>query len=369
MRLASGELVVVRLPLVRPFRTSFTTQEHREAVLVHLVADDGADGWGECVASYHPFYSDEFTATVLAVGEQFLWPILRDAGQITAAHVHELLTPVRGHRMAKAAFELAVLDASLRTTGTSLADHLGGVRKRVDVGVSVGITDTIDQLLDVVGGYLDDGYQRIKLKIEPGFDVEPVRAVRDRFGPEVLLQVDANAGYEMGDWRTLAALDEHDLLLVEQPFPEDDLGSHAALAERIETPVCLDESITSAARALEAIEMGACSIVNIKAGRVGGFLEARRIHDVCRAARVPVWCGGMLETGIGRAANLALASLPGFTLPGDISASSRYFATDLTDPFELDGSTLAVPTGPGIGVTPDLDRLAACTVSTAPLAD
>jgi len=237
------------------------------------------------------------------------------------------------------------------------------VRDAVDSGVSVGIMDSVPALLDAVAGYLDQGYLRIKLKIEPGWDIEPVRAVRERFGDDVLLQVDANTAYTLRDARHLARLDPFDLLLIEQPLPEDDVRGHAELARLITTPVCLDESIESAKDAADAIAIGACSIVNVKPGRVGGYLEARRVHDVCAANGVPVWCGGMLETGIGRAANVALAALPNFTLPGDTSASDRYFREDLTDPFVLEDGRLRVPVGPGIGVTPSDDRLEAATTA------
>jgi len=223
--------------------------------------------------------------------------------------------------------------------------------------------DEIPQLLDAVDGYLAEGYQRIKLKIEPGWDVEPVRAVRERFGDGILLQVDANTAYTLQDAPVLARLDPFNLLLIEQPLDEEDILGHAELARRVRTPICLDESITSARGAAAAIQLGACSIINVKPGRVGGYLEARRIHDVCVANGVPVWCGGMLETGIGRAANVALAALPGFTLPGDTSASRRYYATDITEPFELDAGHLAVPTGPGIGVLPLPDVLAEVTTA------
>ena len=243
--------------------------------------------------------------------------------------------------MAKAAVEMAVLDAELRTAGRSLAAHLGAVRDRVDCGVSVGIMDSVHELLDAVAGYLDDGYRRIKLKIEPGWDLDAVAAVRDRFGDDLALQVDANCAYTLDDAPRLAELDRFGLLLIEQPLPEDDLVGHAELARRLATPLCLDESITSARSAADAIAMGACRIVNIKPGRVGGYLEARRIHDVCAAHRVPVWCGGMLETGIGRAGNLALAALPNFTLPGDTSASDRYYRRDITAAIRAAGRTLA----------------------------
>jgi O-succinylbenzoate synthase len=233
----------------------------------------------------------------------------------------------------------------------------------VACGVSVGIMASVGELLDAVAGYLDDGYVRIKLKIEPGWDVEPVRAVRERFGDDVLLQVDANTAYTLADARHLARLDPFDLLLIEQPLDEEDVLGHAALARVLRTPVCLDESITSAKAAADAITLGACAIVNVKPGRVGGYLEARRVHDVCVAHGVPVWCGGMLETGIGRAANVALAALPGFTLPGDTSASGRYYRADITDPFVLADGHLPVPTGPGIGVTPLTTALAEATTS------
>jgi O-succinylbenzoate synthase len=230
--------------------------------------------------------------------------------------------------------------------------------------VSVGIMDSIGELLDAVGGYLAQGYLRIKLKIQPGWDVTPVRAVRERFGDDVLLQVDANTAYTLGDAPRLARLDPFDLLLIEQPLDEEDVLGHADLAKLISTPVCLDESITSARAAADAIRLGACRIINIKPGRVGGYLEARRIHDVCVASGVPVWAGGMLETGLGRAANVALAALPGFTLPGDTSASDRYYRTDITAPFVLDDGHLPVPTSPGIGVEPIPALLADATVST-----
>ncbi|MEO6087396.1 MAG: o-succinylbenzoate synthase, partial [Umezawaea sp.] len=272
--------------------------------------------------------------------------------------------PFRGHRMAKAALEMAVLDAELRAEGRPLARELGATRDRVPCGVSVGITDSIGELLDTVGGYLDAGYVRIKLKIAPGWDVEPVRAVRERFGDDVLLQVDANTAYTVADARHLARLDPFGLLLIEQPLDEEDLLGHVELAKVLSTPICLDESITSARAAAAAIAMGACSIVNIKPGRVGGYLEARRIHDVCVANGVPVWCGGMLETGLGRAANVALAALPGCTLPGDTSASDRFYRTDITTPFVLDDGHLAVPTGPGLGVEPLDGVLEEVTTST-----
>ena len=342
------ELIQVELPLVTPFRTSFGTQSVRRALLVHLLTD-GPDGWGECVAMEEPLYSSEYVEAAEHVLATQLVPRL-GADPLDAGELPALLRPVRGHRMAKAALEMAVLDAQLRAQGRSLASFLGATREAVDCGVSVGIMDTIPQLLEAVSGYLAAGYRRIKLKIEPGWDVEPVRAVRRLVGDGFPLQVDANAAYGLADAEHLARLDEFDLLLVEQPLPEEQIAAHAQLASMLRTPVCLDESIVSLEVAAEAIDLGACAIVNIKPGRVGGYLEARRIHDLCVERGVPVWCGGMLESGIGRAANLALAALPGFTLPGDTSASDRYYQQDLTAPFVLHDGRLSVPNGPGLGV-------------------
>jgi O-succinylbenzoate synthase len=324
-------------------------------VLLVRLELDGVTGWAECVADDDPYYSSEYVEGAAAVMRRYLVPALRAASAATPlapSTVAPALARVKGHRMAKAALETAVLDAWLRARSASMGDWLGATRSSVPCGVSVGIMDSIPQLIDAVDGYLAEGYVRIKLKIEPGWDVEPVRAVRERFGDDVLLQVDANTAYTLHDAPQLARLDAFDLLLIEQPLDEEDVRGHAELARRVRTPICLDESIVSARAAADAIALGACAIINIKPGRVGGYLEARRIHDVCVANGVPVWCGGMLETGIGRAPNLALAALPGFTLPGDTSGSRRYYATDITQPFVLDGGRLPVPAGPGIGVDP-----------------
>lgn len=363
MKLEGVELRRIAMPLVAPFRTSFGTQTTRDVLLLRVVTDTG-EGWGECVAMSAPLYSSEYVDAAADVLRRFLVPALAAAGPLSAPLVAEALAPYQGHRMAKAALEMGVLDAELRAEGRSFGRELGAVHDRVPCGVSVGIMDSVPALLDAVGGYLDEGYVRIKLKIEPGWDVEPVRAVRETYGDDVLLQVDANTAYTLADARHLARLDVFDLLLIEQPLAEEDVLGHADLARLIRTPVCLDESITSAQTAAAAIRLEACSVVNIKPGRVGGYLEARRIHDLCAAHGVPVWCGGMLETGLGRAANVALAALPGFTLPGDTSGSGRYYATDVTAPFVLDGGHLAVPQGPGLGVVPLPDELAAVTTGT-----
>ncbi len=363
MKLTGVELRRIQMPLVAPFRTSFGTTTVREILLVRAVTSD-AEGWGECVADVAPLYSPEYVEGCADVLRRFLIPALAAHPDLRPEAVAAVLAPVKGHPMAKAAIETAVLDAQLRRDGISLARRLGAVRDRVPCGVSVGIMDSLTELIDAVAGYLDQGYLRIKLKIEPGWDVEPVRAVRERFGDDVLLQVDANAAYTLADARQLARLDDFGLLLVEQPLAAGDLRRHAELARLIRTPICLDESIESAVDAADAIVLGACSVVNIKPGRVGGYLEALRIHEVCRAHDVPVWCGGMLETGVGRAANVALAALPGFVLPGDTSGSDRYYAADVTEPFVLVDGHLDVPAGPGIGVSPLPDRLREVTAST-----
>ena len=361
MKVERVELRRIGLPLVGVFRTSFGVERDRDILLVRVEAG-GVEGWGECVALPRPVYSSEYLDGAVEVIRRFLLPAVRSLPQHRAHAVEPVFAKVKGHPMAKAALQTALLDAELRVAGTSFAGYLGGVREAVPAGVSVGIMDSVGELLDAVDGFVEQGYQRIKLKIEPGWDVEPVRAVRERFG-DILLQVDANTAYTLADARHLARLDPFDLLLLEQPLPEDDLRGHAELARRVRTPICLDESITSAKSAADAIAMGATSVVNIKPGRVGGYLEARRVHDVCAAHGVPVWCGGMLESGIGRAANVALAALPNFTLPGDTSASDRYYARDVTEPFVLENGQVRVPDGPGIGVLPDPDVLAEVTTS------
>jgi O-succinylbenzoate synthase len=364
MKIESIELRRVSLPLVTPFRTSFGTATERETTLVRVVTAS-AEGWAECAAEPDPLYSSEFLDGCDLVIRDHLIPRLQALGdRLTAEQVATALAPVKGHPMSKAVLETAILDAELKETGVSFGQYLGAVHEKVPAGVSVGIMDSIDELVDAVAGYLAEGYLRIKLKIEPGWDIAPVRAVRERFGDDILLQVDANTAYTLADARHLARLDPFDLLMIEQPMAEDDMLGHARLARLIQTPICLDESIESARDAAAAITLGACSVINVKPARVGGYLEARRIHDVAAAHGVPVWCGGMLETGIGRAANVALAGLPNFVLPGDTSASSRYYTQDLTAPFILESGHLRVPTGPGIGVAVLPDVLADVTSST-----
>jgi O-succinylbenzoate synthase len=361
----------VRLPLVSPFTTSFGTETERLALMLEVrttvsVGGDSREvvGWGECVAQEEPTYSSEYVAGAQAVLVDHLLPRLFAAQRerpLSAETVGEVLAPVVGHPMAKAALEMALLDAQLRAAGTSFADYLGVTVDRVPSGVSVGIQADVPTLLGVVQDYLDQGYRRIKLKIKPGRDVEPTRAVRERFG-DVPLQVDANAAYTLVDAPQLRRLDEFDLLLIEQPLAEDDLYQHAQLAKLMRTPMCLDESIVSAAAGAVAITLGAAAVINVKPGRVGGYLEAKRIHDLARAHGIAVWCGGMLETGLGRGANAALAALPGFTLPGDISASDRFYAEDITRPFVIEDGQITVPTGPGLGVEPIPDVIDRFTV-------
>lgn len=357
----------LNVPLVRPFRTSFGTETVRDVLLVEVEGSDGIRGWGECVTMSWPGYSAEYSDTAINVITNHLVPALREVSPDADPYeVRAALEVVRGHPMAKSALSTALLDAWLQRRDESLAHYLGAVRDRVDCGVSVGIpvTESIPELLDEVQQYLDEGYRRIKLKIEPGWDLEPVNAVRDRW-PDIALQVDANQAYDRMHSAHLAQLDAYNLLLIEQPLHEDDWLGHVELARTCQTPICLDESIISLASAESALAFEATSVINIKPGRVGGYLVAKEIHDMCAARGVPVWCGGMLETGVGRAANVALAALPGFTLPGDTSGSSRYYEIDVTEPFVLDDGQLAVPSGPGIGVAPIPEVLADLTVWSA----
>ena len=352
MKLEAVELIRLNVPLKSAFRTSFSSVNLHQVVWVHVITDQG-EGWAECGANERPDYSSEYHTGAMAVIKEFILPDLFKLGDdLTAEKVAPTLHWMKQHRMAKAAVETALLDAQLRASSTSFASYLGATKARVPAGVSVGIMNSLEELMGYVEGYLAEGYLRIKLKIEPGWDYEPVKLVRQTYGDDLLLQVDANTAYTRDDFDLLKRLDEFNLLLIEQPIDEEDMLGHAKLAEYIDTPVCLDESIVSANIARDAIELGAAEIINIKPSRVGGYIESKKIHDVAVSSGIPVWCGGMLETGIGRAANLALAAMPGFTLPGDTSASSRYFETDLTIPFVLEDGHVAVPTGPGIGVDP-----------------
>ena len=359
MKIERVELHHIELPLAHPFETSFGREFTRPCILV-AVHGGGLIGWGECVAGAGPWYSSETIETAWHVLRDFLIPAVLGREVASPADVVARFRRVRGHPMARAALENGVWDLLAQAQGVSLADLLGGGKERVSVGVSVGIEPTLEALLEVVDRYVAEGYGRVKLKIKPGWDVDVVRAVRERW-PDLPLQVDANCAYTLADVPVLRELDQFDLLLIEQPLHHDDIVDHARLQAQLRTPLCLDESIHSPDHARWALDIEACRVVNIKVGRVGGLTAARQIHDLCAERGVPVWCGGMLETNVGRATNVALATLPNFTLPGDISASARYYpeGRDIAAPnFVLDDdSTLSVPTGPGLGVRVVPERL------------
>jgi O-succinylbenzoate synthase len=357
----------LRMPLKSPFETSFGREVDRDCVLLEL-RGEGLVGYGECVASSFPGYNYETVGTAWHIITEFIAPKILLADIAEPGQFPALVAGVRGHNLAKAGVEMALWDVFGKAVGKSLAEMLGGRQSRVQVGVSVGIQSSPSTLVDVVRRYIDEGYGRIKLKIKPGRDVADAQAVRTAF-PDVRLQVDANSAFTLDSSESLRPLDELGLLLIEQPLPEDDIWDHRRLQRTFKTAICLDESILSARHARYAIEMGACRIINIKAGRVGGLTEAIAVHDYCREHQVPVWCGGMLETGVGRASNLALASLPGFTLPGDISASDRYYAKDITEgTFALNAdSTIDVPTRPGLGINIDAGVLNRFTLAKSAL--
>jgi O-succinylbenzoate synthase len=350
----------LRMPLRAHFETSFGRIHTRDCILLedfHLV-------YGECVADWDPGYSSETTGTSWHILKEFVLPAVIGQEISSPVDFQRLVAPVRGHSMAKAGVEMALWDLLGKQTGRSLHQMLGGERQAVEVGVSVGIQDSVDELVRVVAGYVEAGYRRVKLKIKPGRDLAETSAIRAEF-PSLRLQVDANSAYTLEQAGALLPLDELNLLLIEQPLAEDDLWDHSRLQAQLVTPICLDESILSARHARQALEMGACRVINIKAGRVGGLNESLAIHELCRRQDIPVWCGGMLETGVGRAANLALASLPGFTLPGDISATERYYAEDITyERFNLNpDSTINVPAGAGLGVTIEPGALERATLA------
>ncbi len=350
MKIEQITLHHIKMLYKSPFQTSRWIEYDRECVIVQAQAE-GLTGWGECVAGQIPSYSYESTKTNWHILEDFLVPAVLAADLQDVADYHAAVSHINGHPMAKAGLEMALWDLFAQRAGVSLQKLLGGRGDRVPVGVSVGIQETTDQLVKVVEGYLQDGYRRVKLKVKPGRDMGDTRAVRQAF-PDLRLQVDGNSVYRLKDAEHLKGFDEFNLLLVEQPLDQDDIIDHAKLQPQLKTAICLDESIHSVEHARWALELSACRIINIKPGRVSGMYEAKRIHDYCYERGVPVWMGGMLETGIGRAANVAVASLPGFTLPGDISASARYYHEDIiAEPFALNpDSTLSVPTGPGLGV-------------------
>jgi len=350
MKIERIELHHIELPLAHPFETSFGREIDRPCILVSVCAE-GLTGWGECVAGDGPWYSYETIGTAWHVLRDFLAPAVLGQEVESPADVVARFQRVRGHQMARAALEDAMWDLLAQAQGIPLASMLGGQAERVKVGVSVGIEQTLGELFDKVERYVGEGYGRVKLKIKPGWDVDVIRAVRERW-PDLSLQVDANCAYTLADAPTLRELDQFDLLLIEQPLHHDDIVDHAKLQAQLSTPICLDESIHSPEHARWALDIAACRVINIKVGRVGGLTASRQIHDLCAERGVPVWCGGMLETNVGRAANVAVATLPNFKLPGDISASARYYQRDIAAPnFVLnDDSTLSVPSEPGLGV-------------------
>jgi O-succinylbenzoate synthase len=363
MKINRINLYHLRMPLLSPFETSFGRITTRDCVLLEAFAENLV-GYGECPADRDPGYSYETVGTAWHILQDFLVPavIARDIN--SAEELQQYMAFVRGHLMAKAGLEMALWDLLGRFRGVSLREMLGGVHQKVDVGVSVGLQESPDRLVEVVNEYLEQGYRRVKIKIKPGRDVQDARVVRDAF-PGLRLQVDANSAYNLESVNALAPLDELDLLLIEQPLAEDDLWDHSKVQAMFHTPICLDESITSSRLARQALEMKACRIINIKPGRVGGLSQGVAIHDLCQSRDIPVWCGGMLETGVGRASNLAIASLPGFSLPGDISATDRYYEEDITQEcFTLNpDSTIDVPNSPGLGVNINLKTLEKFTIS------
>ena len=356
------------MPLVRPFETSFGRTDERRILLVEIEDADGAVGWGEVTCGERPYYNEEWVDAAWLVIRDFAAPRVLGTELRSAEDVAELTGAVRGHRMARGGLEAACWELEARKSGTPLWRHIGGEKTEIACGVSIGIQDSVETLLELIETELNAGYQRIKIKIKPGRDVDVVRAVRKRF-PEIALMADANSAYALADVGRLKALDEFNLTMLEQPLGHDELVDHATMQAGMRTPICLDECIRTAHHAEQAIRLGACGVINIKLGRVGGFAEAIRVHNVCRSAGVPVWCGGMLESGIGRAHNIALSTLPNFTLPGDVSASKRYWSRDIVSPrVEVSTcGTIAVPDRPGLGFDLDLDRIEALTERRADL--
>lgn len=362
MQIREITLRELRMQLVTPFETSTMRTDERRIVLVEANVD-GVSGWGECVAGETPSYSPETTETAWHILRDHLWDLVRGREFRKAADIWEMLEPVRGHNMAKGALEAAIWDAEAKQKGVPLAKLLGGVRGEIASGVSIGIKESVDELSAAVKKELAAGYQRVKIKIKPGKELEPVKRVRQDF-PGVKLMVDANSAYRAEDLPLLQQLEAYHLMMIEQPLGWDDLYGHAQVQKKLQTPICLDECIHSLEHAQAAIALGACKIINIKLGRVGGYTVAKQIHDLCQANSIPVWCGGMLESGIGRAHNIALSTLPNFILPGDVTASRRYWHEDIIEP-EVTVSaqgTIQVPTGPGIGFTPRMDRIEKLTV-------
>ena len=362
MRLGQITLREIRMALVTPFETSFGSVRERRILLLEASVN-GISGWGEVVAGETPFYHPETVETAWHILRDFIWPMLQGQEIRSAGEVWGRLARIRGHNMAKGGLEAALWDAEAHRQGVPLWKLLGGTREEIPCGVSIGIRPTLEELTGAVERALSAGYQRIKIKIKPGWDVQPVARLREKF-PRLRLMVDANSAYRLEDWPRLKQLEAFYLMMIEQPLGWDDFYTHAELQKKLETPICLDECIHSEEHARAAMELGACRIINLKLGRVGGYTPARRIHDLSAAHHIPVWCGGMLESGIGRAHNIALSTLPNFSLPGDVSASRRYWEEDIIDPAVevTPQGTIRVPTSPGIGYTPRLERIEQLTV-------
>ncbi len=357
MKIEAVELRQLRIPLVSPFETSGWREEEKTCILVELESESLA-GYGECAVSPGPWYSYETLSTAWHIMEDYIVPLVLGKNFKTPVEMLGAFSPIRGHNMSKASFEMALWDLLSKKQGISLSQMLGGTKTRVESGVSIGIQQSTQHLLDVASRFLSEGYRRIKIKIKPGHDLEPLTALRMSF-PDTPVSVDANAAYKPEHTKILKQLDAYNLTMIEQPFAWDDLIDHANLQKLIKTPLCLDESIVSISDLKAALALQSCRVLNIKPARVGGLTNARMMHDICKSHKMPVWCGGLLETGIGRAHNVAVASLPGFTMPNDISASNRYFDQDIVEPeFTLNpDGTITVPTGPGIGVNVLEDRL------------
>ena len=363
MLISRIELREINLPLIHFFETSFGRTTTRRIILVRVTDSDGAEGWGECTAGEGPFYSEEWAETAWPTLKEFLAPMVVGKQIDKAAAVFDLMKSVRGHRMAKAAIETACWDLEARRVGQPLWRHLGGVQEEIACGVSIGIQESPDALLEKIDSEVSAGYQRIKIKIKPGWDIDIVRKVRERF-PNIRLSGDANSAYSLNDVDLFRRLDEFDLMMLEQPLAHDDMFDHAQLQKAISTPICLDESIKTPADAEHAIALSACGIINVKLGRVGGHAEAKRVEAIAREKNIAVWCGGMLESGIGRAHNIAMSTLAGFTLPGDVSASARYWHEDVIDPpvTVAASGTNRAPDKPGIGFEVNQARIDRLTV-------
>lgn len=362
MKLQEITIRQLKMKMKAPFTTSFGTFYDKEFLLLEVTDEQGNKGWGESVAFDAPWYNEETYKTNWIVLEDFLIPLVKDQDINHPDEINELFAPIRKNNMAKSTLEGAVWDLYAKRTNQTLASALGGDKKQIEVGISIGIQNSVDELLALIDEYVNEGYKRIKVKIKPGWDVDVIRAIRERF-PDVPLMADANSAYRLEDVDLLKQLDEFNLTMIEQPLASDDIIDHATLQKQLKTPICLDESIHSLEDARKAIELGSCGIINIKIGRVGGLTESKKIHDYCQSKRIPVWCGGMLESGIGRAHNVALTTLSNFIMPGDTAGSERYWEKDIIDPeVTVENGYITVPSKTGIGYEPNMDLIETFTV-------